>query len=69
LIRGRVGTRGRMGDDNGPHAARAPPWLAFIFLWRFAVVLGAALSVVRRADHLAVGLGAPYGIDSIIPVS
>jgi Ca2+:H+ antiporter len=39
----------------------SPPWLAFIFLWLFAVVLGSALSVVRHADHLAVRLGEPYG--------
>ncbi len=39
----------------------SPPWLAFIFVWLFAVVLGSALSVVRHADHLAVRLGEPYG--------
>jgi Ca2+:H+ antiporter len=39
----------------------SPPWLAFIFAWLFAVVLGSALSVVRHADHLAVRLGEPYG--------
>ncbi len=35
----------------------SPAWLAFIFLWLFAVVLGSALSVVRHADQLAVRLG------------
>ncbi|HEY6431533.1 MAG TPA: hypothetical protein VIZ17_06080 [Acetobacteraceae bacterium] len=37
------------------------PWLAFIFLWLFAVVLGSSLCVVRHADHLAVRFGEPYG--------
>lgn len=37
------------------------PWLAFVFVWLFVVVLGSALSVVRHADHLAVRLGEPYG--------
>ncbi|QRM56145.1 calcium:proton antiporter [Sinorhizobium sp. BG8] len=36
-------------------------WLAFVFLWLFAVVLGSALAVVRHADHLATKLGEPYG--------
>jgi Ca2+:H+ antiporter len=39
----------------------SPPYLAFIFLWLFAVLLGSALSVVRHADHLALRLGEPYG--------
>jgi Ca2+:H+ antiporter len=39
----------------------SPSWLAFVFAWLFAVVLGSALSVVRHADHLAVRLGEPYG--------
>jgi Ca2+:H+ antiporter len=39
----------------------SPPWLAFISVWLFAVVLGSALCVVRHADHLAVRLGEPYG--------
>ncbi len=39
----------------------SPAWLAFIFLWLFAVVLGSALSVVRHADRLAVRLGESYG--------
>ena len=39
----------------------SPWWLAFIFAWLFATVLGSALSVVRHADHLAVALGEPYG--------
>src|SRR5262245_53556490 len=38
-----------------------PFWLAFVFLWLFSVILAAAVSVVRHADHLAVRLGEPYG--------
>ncbi len=38
-----------------------PLWLALIFIWLFAVVLGSALSVVRHADHVAEILGEPYG--------
>lgn len=38
-----------------------PAWLAIIFLWLFAAVLGSALAVVRHADHLAEQLGEPYG--------
>ncbi|WP_284946084.1 calcium:proton antiporter [Acidisoma cladoniae] len=38
-----------------------PLWLAFIFLWLFAVILGSAISVVRHADQLAIRLGEPYG--------
>ncbi|HTJ57322.1 MAG TPA: calcium:proton antiporter [Devosiaceae bacterium] len=38
-----------------------PLWLAFVFGWLFAVVLGSALSVVRHADHVAAQLGEPYG--------
>ncbi len=38
-----------------------PSGLALLFLWLFAVVLGACMSVVRHADHLAVRLGEPYG--------
>jgi Ca2+:H+ antiporter len=38
-----------------------PAWLAVIFLWLFAAVLGSALSVVRHAEHLARRLGEPYG--------
>lgn len=37
------------------------PWLAFVFVWLFAVVLGSALAVVRHAEHLAVRFGEPYG--------
>ncbi len=36
-------------------------WLAFIFLWLFAVILASALAVVRHADALAGRLGEPYG--------
>ncbi|MDR3406916.1 MAG: calcium:proton antiporter [Methylovirgula sp.] len=38
-----------------------PFWLAFIFLWLFAVILASALAVVRHADALAERLGEPYG--------
>jgi Ca2+:H+ antiporter len=38
-----------------------PFWLAAIFLWLFAAVLGSALAVVRHAEHLAARLGEPYG--------
>ena len=38
-----------------------PLWLALIFLWLFGTVMGATLSVVRHADHLAERLGEPYG--------
>jgi Ca2+:H+ antiporter len=38
-----------------------PFWLAFIFVWLFAIVLGSAISVVRHADHLAAALGEPLG--------
>ena len=38
-----------------------PLWLAFIFGWLFAVILGSALAVVRHAEHLGVQLGEPYG--------
>ena len=38
-----------------------PLWLALIFAWLFAAVLGSALSVVRHADDLAESLGEPYG--------
>ncbi len=38
-----------------------PVWLAVVFTWLFAAVLGSVFSVVRHADHLAVRLGEPYG--------
>ncbi len=38
-----------------------PLWLAIIFAWLFAVVLGSIFCVVRHADHLAIRLGEPYG--------
>jgi Ca2+:H+ antiporter len=38
-----------------------PLWLAFVFAWLFAVVLGSALAVVRHADRLAEYLGEPFG--------
>ncbi|WP_109125084.1 calcium:proton antiporter [Dyella sp. C11] len=38
-----------------------PFWLAVIFVWLFAVILGSALAVVRHAEHLGEQLGEPYG--------
>lgn len=38
-----------------------PWWLALVFAWLFAMVLGSAICVVRHADHLAEHLGEPYG--------
>jgi Ca2+:H+ antiporter len=38
-----------------------PAGLSVIFLSLFIVALGASLSVVRHAEHLAVKLGEPYG--------
>lgn len=38
-----------------------PLWLALIFLWLFAVILGSALAVVRHAEQLGHRLGEPYG--------
>jgi len=38
-----------------------PLWLAVIFVWLFAVILGSALAVVRHAEHLGERLGEPYG--------
>src|SRR5690348_6182606 len=38
-----------------------PLWLAPIFLWLFATVMGSALAVVRHADQVAEVLGEPYG--------
>src|SRR5437879_12510697 len=32
-----------------------------VFLWRFAVILWAAIGVARHADCLAIRLGEPYG--------
>jgi Ca2+:H+ antiporter len=39
----------------------SPAWLAVIFLWLFAAILGSAVAVVRHADRLAARLGEPYG--------
>lgn len=36
-------------------------WLGILFAWIFAVVLGAAVGVVRHAEALAERLGEPYG--------
>ncbi|MEF0943068.1 calcium:proton antiporter [Rhizobium sp. BR 362] len=48
--------------DETLFAALSKPFgFAFIFIWLFASVLGAALCVVRHADHLAEQLGEPYG--------
>jgi Ca2+:H+ antiporter len=38
-----------------------PFMLTGVFLWLFVVIMGAALAVVRHADHLADRLGEPYG--------
>src|SRR5262249_52707934 len=38
-----------------------PLWLAFVFVWLFAVVLRSCLNVVRHADGVAEVLGEPYG--------
>jgi Ca2+:H+ antiporter len=38
-----------------------PLWLGGIFIWLFAVILGAALAVARHADRVAEILGEPYG--------
>ena len=38
-----------------------PFWLAVVFVWLFATVLGSALCVVRHADQLAGLLGEPFG--------
>ena len=42
-------------------AATGLPGLVLLFLWLFAMVIGAGLSVVRHADHIAIRLGEPYG--------
>ncbi|WP_114238204.1 calcium:proton antiporter [Dyella sp. C9] len=36
-------------------------WLALVFVWLFAAILGSALSVVRHAERLGELLGEPYG--------
>ncbi|MAB12463.1 MAG: calcium:proton antiporter, partial [Parvibaculum sp.] len=36
-------------------------WLGVLFVWIFAVVLGAAVGVVRHAEALSEKLGEPYG--------
>lgn len=38
-----------------------PLWLALLFLWLFATILGSAIAVVQHADCLAERLGEPYG--------
>lgn len=38
-----------------------PMWLAFLFVWPFAVILLSATSVVRHAESLAAILGEPLG--------
>jgi Ca2+:H+ antiporter len=38
-----------------------PLWLGLLFVWLFAAILGAALSVARHADRIAEILGEPYG--------
>lgn len=49
-----------LGDRLWAHMASWPA-LAFILLWLFATVLGAAVSVVRHAERLAELLGEPFG--------
>jgi len=48
------------GDPLFAHLSN-PLWLAFVFAWLFAVVLGSCLNVVRHADGVAEILGEPYG--------
>ncbi len=48
-------------DDTLSEHLANPYWLGILSIWLFAVILGAALSVVRHADHLAIRLGEPYG--------
>jgi Ca2+:H+ antiporter len=38
-----------------------PLWFAFMLVWLFAVILGAAFAVVHHAESLAVRLGEPLG--------
>src|ERR1700761_6981383 len=38
-----------------------PLWFAFMLIWLFAVVLGAAFAVVHHAESLAIRLGEPLG--------
>ncbi|MCB1443511.1 MAG: hypothetical protein KDJ72_10870, partial [Methyloceanibacter sp.] len=37
------------------------PWLGFLFVWLFGVMIWCAFGVVRHADALAEILGEPYG--------
>jgi Ca2+:H+ antiporter len=39
----------------------SPIWRLMTFIWLFATILGAALCVVRHAEHLARRLGEPFG--------
>ena len=50
-----------LGGDTLLAGLGNPAWLAIIFAWLFAAVLGSALAVVRHAEHLAERLGEPYG--------
>ena len=49
------------GHEVAAVAASGLPGLVLLFLWLFATVIGAGLSVVRHADHIAIRLGEPYG--------
>ena len=50
-----------LGGDTLLAGLGDPAWLATIFVWLFAAVLGSALAVVRHAERLAERLGEPYG--------
>jgi Ca2+:H+ antiporter len=47
--------------DRLYQALSAPAGQFVVFIWLFAVILGAAMCVVRHAEHLAVRLGEPFG--------
>jgi len=50
-----------LGGEPLYSALSNPLWLALIFAWLFATVIGSALAVVRHADQVAEVLGEPYG--------
>lgn len=48
----------------GPSLLRGfdrPYWLAVVFIFLFAIIMGSVLGAVRHADQLAEQLGEPYG--------
>jgi Ca2+:H+ antiporter len=47
--------------DKLYNTSTPPAGQALIFLWLFAVILGAAMCVVRHAEHLAERVGEPLG--------